>query len=51
VLHPFRFGVQLATLPPEDWAERLRRIEGWGYDSVFWPDHFGPQVVLPLTGK
>lgn len=41
--HPFRFGVQLATLPPEDWAERLRRIEGWGYDSVFWPDHFGPQ--------
>ena len=41
--HPFRFGVQLATLPPEDWAERLLRIEGWGYDSVFWPDHFGPQ--------
>jgi probable F420-dependent oxidoreductase len=41
--HPFRFGVQLATLPPNDWAERLRRIEAWGYDSVFWPDHFGPQ--------
>jgi len=43
VTHPFRFGVQLATLPPADWAERLRRIEAWGYDSVFWPDHFGPQ--------
>jgi probable F420-dependent oxidoreductase len=43
VVHPFRFGVQLATLPPNDWAERLRRIEAWGYDSVFWPDHFGPQ--------
>ena len=43
MVHPFRFGVQLATLPPEDWAERLRRIEAWGYDSVFWPDHFGPQ--------
>lgn len=42
-MHPFRFGVQLATLPPNDWAERLRRIEAWGYDSVFWPDHFGPQ--------
>jgi len=42
-VHPFRFGVQLATLPPDDWAERLRRIEAWGYDSVFWPDHFGPQ--------
>jgi probable F420-dependent oxidoreductase len=43
VVHPFRFGVQLATLPPNDWAERLRRIEAWGYDSVFWHDHFGPQ--------
>ena len=43
MLHPFRFGVQLATLPPGDWAERLQRIEAWGYDSVFWPDHFGPQ--------
>ncbi len=41
--HPFRFGVQLATLPPADWVERLRRIEAWGYDSVLWPDHFGPQ--------
>jgi probable F420-dependent oxidoreductase len=42
-VHPFRFGVQLSTLPASDWAERLRRIEAWGYDSVFWPDHFGPQ--------
>lgn len=41
--HPFRFGVQLATLPPTGWQERLQRIEAWGYDSVFWPDHFGPQ--------
>jgi probable F420-dependent oxidoreductase len=43
VTHPFRFGVQLATLPPTGWQERLQRIEAWGYDSVFWPDHFGPQ--------
>ena len=43
MLHPFRFGVQLSSLPPADWAERLQRIEAWGYDSVFWPDHFGPQ--------
>jgi probable F420-dependent oxidoreductase len=43
VTHPFRFGVQLATLPPAGWQERLQRIEAWGYDSVFWPDHFGPQ--------
>jgi probable F420-dependent oxidoreductase len=41
--HPFRFGVQLATLPPADWRERVLRIEAWGYDSLFWPDHFGPQ--------
>ena len=41
--HPFRFGVQLATLPPVDWQERVLRIEAWGYDSLFWPDHFGPQ--------
>jgi len=37
---PFRFGVQLSTLPPNDWAERVRQIERWGYDSILWPDHF-----------
>jgi probable F420-dependent oxidoreductase len=41
--HPFRFGVQLSSLPPADWQERVQRIEAWGYDTVFWPDHFGPQ--------
>ena len=40
---PFRFGVQLADLPAADWRERLRRVEAQGYDSVFWPDHFGSQ--------
>lgn len=37
---PFRFGVQLATLPPNDWAARVRQIESWGYSSILWPDHF-----------
>jgi probable F420-dependent oxidoreductase len=37
---PFRFGVQLSSLPPSDWAERVRQIERWGYDSILWPDHF-----------
>jgi probable F420-dependent oxidoreductase len=37
---PFRFGVQLSSLPPADWAERVRQIERWGYDSILWPDHF-----------
>ena len=40
VQKPFRFGVQLATLPPNDWAERVRSIERWGYASILWPDHF-----------
>jgi probable F420-dependent oxidoreductase len=37
---PFRFGVQLSSLPPSDWIERVRQIERWGYDSILWPDHF-----------
>jgi len=41
--HPFRFGVQLASLPADTWVERVRRIEALGYSTVFWPDHFGPQ--------
>ncbi len=40
---PFRFGVQLATLPSDDWQARVQRIEALGYSSVFFPDHFGPQ--------
>lgn len=41
--HPFRFGVQLSTLPSADWRDRVRQIEALGYASVFWPDHFGVQ--------
>ncbi|HVP30004.1 MAG TPA: TIGR03621 family F420-dependent LLM class oxidoreductase [Myxococcota bacterium] len=40
---PFRFGVQLHSLPVERWAERARRIEALGYSTIFWPDHFGTQ--------
>lgn len=40
--HPFRFGVQLQSLPAGDFADRIRRIEALGYSSVFWPDHFHP---------
>jgi len=40
----FRFGVQLSSLPGPAFAERVRRIEALGYSSVFWPDHFGPQL-------
>jgi len=40
---PFRFGVQISSLPPDGWVERLRRIESLGFSTVFVPDHFGPQ--------
>jgi probable F420-dependent oxidoreductase len=40
---PFRFGVQLSSLPAAGWADRVRRIEALGYSTVFWPDHFGKQ--------
>ena len=39
---PFRFGVQLQSLPAGEFADRLRRIEALGYATVFWPDHFHP---------
>jgi probable F420-dependent oxidoreductase len=41
--HPFRFGVQFHSLPPDAWRERLARLEALGYASVFWPDHFHTQ--------
>jgi probable F420-dependent oxidoreductase len=40
---PFRFGVQVASLPAEGFAERVRRIEALGYSTLFCPDHFSPQ--------
>jgi probable F420-dependent oxidoreductase len=40
---PFRFGVQLSSLPPGGWVERARRIEALGYSTLFCPDHFSPQ--------
>ncbi len=40
---PFRFGVQVSSLPQPGWQERVRRIEALGYSSLFCPDHFGPQ--------
>jgi len=43
VTRPFRFGVQLQKLPAEDWALAVRRIEAWGYSTIFFPDHFSTQ--------
>lgn len=48
---PFRFGVQMGTLPTEGWEERARRIESLGYSTLFFPDHFTPQLdpVVAMT--
>jgi probable F420-dependent oxidoreductase len=43
VKHPFRFGVQLHSLPADGWRERLRWIEALGFSSAFFPDHFSDQ--------
>jgi probable F420-dependent oxidoreductase len=41
--HPFRFGVQIHSLPIDSWRNDVRQLEAMGYDSVFVPDHFGDQ--------
>ncbi len=41
--HPFRFGVQINSLPADSWQADVRQMESMGYDSIFVPDHFGPQ--------
>ena len=41
--HPFRFGVQIHSLPIDSWRDDVRQLEAMGFDSVFVPDHFGDQ--------
>ena len=50
--HPFRFGLQVSSLPEDGWRERVRRIEALGFSTVFVPDHFGPQwdPTVLMTG-
>lgn len=45
---PFRFGVQVASLPTSHWEDELSRLEALGYSTIFLPDHFGSQWD-PLT--
>jgi probable F420-dependent oxidoreductase len=40
---PFRFGVQLSSLPRDGWVERVERLEALGYSTLFCPDHFTSQ--------
>jgi len=41
--HPFRFGIQVSTLPAPGWQQFVGRLESMGYSSLFLPDHFGQQ--------
>lgn len=47
--HPFRFGVQVSSLPTEGWRERARHIESLGYSTLFVPDHFSAGLWDPTT--
>jgi probable F420-dependent oxidoreductase len=46
---PFRFGVQLSSLPAGDWIGRVRDIEAMGYSTLFVPDHFSASSWDPTT--
>ncbi|HTK97844.1 MAG TPA: TIGR03621 family F420-dependent LLM class oxidoreductase [Pseudomonadales bacterium] len=48
-VRPFRFGIQLSSLPVDDWAESARRIEALGYSSLVVPDHFSASLWDPTT--
>ncbi len=40
---PFRFGVQIHSMPADSWQDDVRQLESMGFDSIFVPDHFGDQ--------
>jgi probable F420-dependent oxidoreductase len=44
-----RFGCVAVTPPPTraEWAERVRRIDGWGYDTVLVADHLSGWPPFP----
>jgi probable F420-dependent oxidoreductase len=51
-VHPFRFGIQLQNAPSgAAWREAARKAEGYGYSTLFIPDHFGESwtPTVPLT--
>ena len=48
-VRPFRFGIQLSSLPVDDWADSARRIEALGYSSLVVPDHFSASLWDPTT--
>jgi len=48
-VHPFRFGIQLSSLPTNGWVDQVRHIEALGYSTLFVPDHFSASSWDPTT--
>jgi probable F420-dependent oxidoreductase len=47
----FRFGVQAATAADgRAWREKARKIEAFGYSTLYMPDHFIDTVSAPMVG-
>jgi probable F420-dependent oxidoreductase len=44
---PFRFGVQLSSLPTGEWVRRVRDVEAMGFSTLFVPDHFSASAWDP----
>ena len=38
-MKPIRIGIMLWSLPGDDWADKVKRIEELGYSSLLIPDH------------
>src|SRR5260370_32724294 len=50
-MNPFRFGVNVGPSRSQaEWAEKARKVEGFGYDALTVPDHlaefFAPMPAL-----
>ena len=52
MVRPFRFGVQISSLPRDDWGRALLHLESAGFSTVFLPDHFSGQwdPLVTLAG-
>ena len=48
-MQPFRFAVQVSSLPLPGWRERVRWYEQLGFSAVHTPDHFDLRQWDPLA--
>ncbi len=49
--HRFRFGVQVGgSRGAADWSALARKVEDFGYSTLFMPDHFVDTELAPMVG-